>query len=66
MKDENQVRIKRSYWEGVLDTLSTHGNTRSDKYIKEKIAAETWLVVLDWILGQAEESSSEVDKPQKQ
>jgi hypothetical protein len=63
MKDEIQVRMKHSYWTGVLDTLNTHENPRSDKFVKEKITAETWLVVLDWILGQSEESSSEVDKP---
>jgi hypothetical protein len=55
MRTENEVNLKRAYWLGASDTLNTPENAKSDKLIKEKIAAQTWLTALDWMLGQSEE-----------
>jgi hypothetical protein len=57
MRSENEVKLKLSYWHGAKDTLNTPENARSDKLIKEKITAQTWLAVLDWMLGQSHETS---------
>ncbi len=65
MKNEAEINIKRSYWLGALDMLNIPENAKSDKLSKERIAAQTWLAALDWVLGQSGESNSEVDKPGK-
>ena len=65
MRSENEVRLKLSYWHGAADTLNTPENARSDKLIKEKITAQTWLTALDWMLGQSEESANKLGKPEE-
>ncbi len=64
MRDEIEIKLKRSYWLGAFDTLNTPENAKTDKLMKEKITAQTWLTVLDWILGQSDESASKSDKPE--
>jgi hypothetical protein len=55
MRNENEVRLKLSYWHGAFDTLNIPENARSDKLNREKIVAQTWLTALDWMLGQSDE-----------
>ena len=58
MIDENEIKLKRAYWQGVFDAL-THGEkSRSDKSEKDRLTAEVWLTSLDWILGAKGESES--------
>jgi hypothetical protein len=61
MKNESEINLKRSYWLGALDMLNIPENARSEKLNKEKITAQTWLVALDWVLSQGNETNSEVD-----
>ena len=62
MRDENEVKLKRAYWFGVFDALNTPEKARNDKLDKERLTAQVWLSALDWFLGQAEESSSTLDR----
>jgi hypothetical protein len=55
MRDENEIKLKRAYWNGAFDTLNIPENAKSDKLNREKVVAQTWLTALDWILGQSEE-----------
>jgi hypothetical protein len=62
--DENEIKLKRAYWQGVFDALSHGEKSRSEKVEKDRVTAEVWLVALDWILGQKEESASTLEKNQ--
>jgi hypothetical protein len=62
--DENEIKMKRAYWQGVFDALSHGEKSRSEKSEKDRLTAEVWLTVLDWILGQKEESASILEKMQ--
>jgi hypothetical protein len=64
MRNENEINLKRAYWNGAFDTLNTPENAKSDKFSKEKLTAQTWLASLDWILGQSDEASSKLDRPE--
>jgi hypothetical protein len=64
MRDENEIKLKRSYWFGVFDALNTPEKARSDKFDKEKLTAQVWLAALDWLLGQSEESAK-LDRPEE-
>lgn len=64
MIDENEIKMKRAYWQGVFDALSHGEKSRSEKSEKDRLTAEVWLTVLDWILGQKEESASILEKMQ--
>jgi hypothetical protein len=63
MRNEHEVNLKRAYWMGAFDTLNTPENAKSDKLMREKITAQTWLTALDWMLGQAEERPDKYDMP---
>jgi hypothetical protein len=58
MRDENEIKMKRAYWNGAFDTLNIPENAKSDKLNKEKVVAQTWLTALDWMLGQSEDAAS--------
>ena len=58
MRDENEIKLKRSYWQGVFDALKSPDKSRNDRLDKDKLTSEVWLAALDWILGQKEESAS--------
>jgi hypothetical protein len=62
VRDENEIKLKRAYWQGVFDALNPGEKSRSEKSEKEKLSAEVWLTALDWILGQKEESESTLGK----
>jgi hypothetical protein len=62
--DENEIKLKRAYWQGVFDALSHGEKSRSEKVEKDRVTAEVWLVALYWILGQKEESASTLEKNQ--
>jgi hypothetical protein len=64
MKDENEVKLKRSYWLGVYEALNTPEKGRSDRLDKEKLTAQVWLYALDWLLGKSEESAK-LDRPEE-
>ncbi len=61
MIDENEIKMKRAYWQGVFDALSHGDKSRSDRSEKDKLTAEVWLTALDWILGQKEQSASTLE-----
>jgi len=63
--DENEIKMKRAYWQGVFDALSHGEKSRSEKSEKDRLTAEVWLTALDWILGQKEESASTLEKMQE-
>jgi hypothetical protein len=65
MRDENEIKLKRSYWQGVFDALKSPDKSRTDRSDKDKITAEVWLASLDWILGQKEESASLLEKKEE-
>ena len=58
MRDENEIRLKRAYWQGVSDALSHNEKSKSEKSERDRVSAEVWLTALDWILGQADDSAS--------
>jgi hypothetical protein len=60
MKDENEIKLKRAYWQGVFDALKTPEKGRSDRIDKDKLTSEVWLSALDWILGQKDEPTSSI------
>jgi hypothetical protein len=60
MKDELEVKLKLSYWQGAFDTLNTPENARNDKLNKDKITAQTWLDALNWILGPTGDSNKKL------
>ena len=62
MKDENEIQLKRSYWQGVFDALKTPDKSRSDSLNKDRLTSEVWLSALDWMLGQKEESTIKTEK----
>ena len=62
MRNESEVNLKRAYWLGASDTLNTPENSKSDRLVKEKITAQTWLAALDWMLGQSDETASKFDE----
>ncbi len=64
MRNESEIKLKRSYWFGVFDALNTPENAKSDKLNKEKLTAQTWLVSLDWILGQDENIADKLERPE--
>jgi hypothetical protein len=66
MRDENEVKLKRSYWYGVYDALNVPEKARSDKndkLDKEKLTAQVWLSAIDWFLGQGEDAGAKLDRP---
>ncbi len=65
MRDENEIKLKRSYWQGVFDALKSPEKSRSDRVEKDKLVSEVWLSVLDWILGQKEESASLLERTEE-
>ena len=62
MRDENEIRLKRAYWQGVYDALNSAERSRSEKSERDRLTAEVWLAALDWLLGQADESTSMLAK----
>jgi hypothetical protein len=64
MRNENEVKLKKAYWNGAFDTLNTPENAKSEKLNKERISAQTWLAALDWMLGQSDEAASKLDRPE--
>jgi hypothetical protein len=62
--DENEIKMKRAYWQGVFDALSHGERSRSEKSDKDRVTAEVWLTALDWILGQKDQSASTLENTQ--
>ena len=62
MRDETEIRLKQAYWQGVSDALNSGEKSRSEKSEKDRLTAEVWLAALDWLLGQADESTSMMGK----
>ena len=60
MRDENEVKVKRAYWQGVHDASATGDRSRSERLERQRVSAKVWLTALDWILGNADESASNV------
>jgi hypothetical protein len=65
MRDENEIKLKRAYWQGVFDALKSPDKSRSDRVDKDKLVSEVWLSSLDWILGQKEESASLLERTEE-
>ena len=65
MREENEIKLKRAYWQGVFDALKSPDKSRSDRLDKDKLTSEVWLSALDWILGQKEESASLIVKTEE-
>jgi hypothetical protein len=62
--EENEIKLKRAYWQGVFDALSHGERSRSEKSEKDRLTAEVWLTALDWILGQKDQSASTLESTQ--
>ncbi len=65
MREENEIKLKRAYWQGVFDALKSPEKSRTDRLDKDKLTSEVWLAALDWILGQAQESTSLLEKTEE-
>jgi hypothetical protein len=65
LREENEIKLKRAYWQGVFDALKSPDKSRSDRLDKDKLTSEVWLSALDWILGQKEESASLIVKTEE-
>lgn len=63
MRDENEIRLKKAYWQGVSDALKNSDRSKSERTERDKLTAEVWLNALDWILGQVDESTGTLGKP---
>jgi len=64
LRDENEIRLKQAYWQGVYDALNTADRSRSEKSERDRTTAEVWLAALDWLLGQTEDSTSSLARPE--
>ena len=65
MRDENEVKLKRSYWFGVYDALNVPEKARTDRTDKlevEKLTAQVWLAAIDWFLSQGEEVGAKLER----
>jgi hypothetical protein len=62
LRDENEIKLKRAYWQGVYDALKNGEKSRSEKAERDRLTAEVWLNALDWILGQVDESAGSLNK----
>jgi hypothetical protein len=58
MRNENEIKLKRAYWEGVYYSLNPAERHKSDKAKKEWLTAEVWLSALDWSLGLVTNSAT--------
>ena len=65
MRDENEIKLKRAYWQGVFDALKPVEKSRSEKSEKERVTAGVWLTALDWVLVPGEESGTTLEEPDK-
>jgi hypothetical protein len=63
LRDENEIKLKRAYWQGVYDALKSNDRSKSERTEKDKLTAEVWLNALDWILGQIDDSTGILSKP---
>jgi hypothetical protein len=60
MKDENEIKLKQAYWSGVYYSLDPAQRHRSQKLQKMWLTSEIWLNVLNWVLGQATDSTTTI------
>jgi hypothetical protein len=58
VKNENEIKLKRAYWQGVYYSLNPEKRARSEKSEKEWLIASAWLAALDWSLGLAQDSAT--------
>jgi hypothetical protein len=65
LRDDTEIKLKRAYWQGVYDALKNGDRSKSERNEKDKMTAEVWLNVLDWILGQVEDAVGILGKPQE-
>jgi hypothetical protein len=63
LRDENEIRLKKAYWQGVYDALKNSDRSKSERIERDKLTAEIWLNALDWILGQVDDSAGTLGKP---
>jgi hypothetical protein len=57
MRNESEIKVKLSYWQGAWDTLNTPEIAKSEKLNSQKITAQTWLAALDWTFGVSDNST---------
>jgi hypothetical protein len=57
MKNENEIQLKRAYWQGVFDALKT---SRKGDGEKERVTAQVWVQAMDWILDKQKESDAKI------
>ncbi len=62
MRDENEIRLKKAYWQGVYDALKNSDRSKSERTEKDKLTAEVWLNALDWMLGQVDDTNGTLGK----
>lgn len=60
IKDENEIKLKRAYWEGVYYALDPETRSRSEKSETMWLTSEVWLNALDWVLGRTTDSSATI------
>jgi hypothetical protein len=62
LRDENEIRLKKAYWQGVYDALKNSDRSKSERTEKDKLTAEVWLNALDWMLGQVDDANGTLGK----
>ena len=58
MRDESEIKLKQAYWQGFYYSLNPNEKLASKESEKTWLIASVWLTALDWVLGQATESST--------
>jgi len=58
LKNEDEIILKRAYWQGVYYSLNPDEKARSAKAEEDWLTASIWLTALDWVLGLAHDSAT--------
>jgi len=58
VKNEEEIKLKRAYWQGVYYSLKPGKRYRSEKSEEDWLTASVWLTALDWSLGIAQNSAT--------
>jgi hypothetical protein len=63
VKSENEIKLKRAYWQGIYYSLNPENRVQSEESEKEWLTAYIWLTALDWSLGLAQDSATSLRSP---
>jgi hypothetical protein len=64
VKSEDEIKLKRAYWQGVYYSLDPEKRAQSEKSGQEWLTASIWLTVLDWSLGLVQDLATTLREPE--